>query len=136
MNWHRHAVLLLSLLLLAAILPVMNGCNKARTAYQQGQAYLHASEFGPALEKFEASLAEDPESNMALFGKACCLFELGRFEEALPDFEQFLAQTNAVRATYKDERFDAEFYRDKCKLELGLEVPQNEDAIPEERMRY
>jgi len=111
-------------------------CNKARAHYQNGMAKLHASQFGEALENFEAALVEDPASNMALFGKARSLYELKRFDEALPCFEQFITQTESVRATYSDERFDAEFYRDKCKLELGIEVPQDPDAIPEERMRY
>ena len=123
-------------LLALALLAGTVSCNKARDLYHKGMAELQAQQYGPALEDFEASLALDPTSNMALFGKARCLYELRRFDEALPVFEQFLTQTEPDRATYGDQRFDAEFYRDKCKQELGQEVPQNKDAIPEERMRY
>ena len=112
------------------------GCSKTRLSYQQGLHHLQAQEYSEALEKFDLVLAVDPESNMALFGKARCLYGLSRYDEALPMFEQFLTQTENVRASYRDERFDAEFYRDKCKQELGIEVPQDPDAIPEERMRY
>lgn len=112
------------------------GCSKTRYNYQQGMHHLQAQEYSEGLEKFELVLAADPESSMALFGKARCIYELTRYDEALPLFEQFLTQTEGVRASYRDERFDAEFYRDKCKQELGIEVPQDPDAIPEERMRY
>lgn len=121
---------------LVCLLLGLASCNKERLYYQQGLHHLQAQEYTEALAKFELVLAADPESNMALLGKARCLYELGRHDEALPLFEQFLTQTERVRASYRDERFDAEFYRDKCKQELGIEVPQDPDAIPEERMRY
>lgn len=119
----------------AVLLLLATGCQPgARTLYQQGLRHLQAQEYGPALEKFEESLALEPTSNMALFGKGRALYALNRYEDALPVFEQFLSQTEPVRATYADERSDAEFYRDKCKQELGIEVPQDPSAIPPPRM--
>jgi len=131
---------ILTRMLLAAaalgLLLVLAGCSKTRYNYQQGLHHLQAQEYAEGLEKFELVLAVDPESKLALFGKARCLYELKRYDEALPLFEQFLTLSERVRASYRNERFDAEFYRDKCKQELGIEVPQDPDAIPEERMRY
>lgn len=131
----RLAIYLLASGMIAMLLGLA-ACNKPRLAYQQGLQALQAQEYDEALAKFEEVLAAEPESNLALFGKARCLYELERYEEALPLFEQFLTWTENVRAKYRDERFDAEFYRDKCKQELGMEVPQNPEAIPEEKMRY
>lgn len=122
--------------LLAVMLIGLAGCNQERYDYNRGMALLQARDYSGALEQFEKVLARDPVSNMALFGKARCLYELERYEEALPLFELFITQTEEVRSVYRDERYDAAFYRDKCKLELGMEVPQNPDAIPEEKMRY
>ncbi|MBN2082020.1 tetratricopeptide repeat protein [bacterium] len=126
----------IAILVLAAAVFVLAGCNTQRLDYKQGLALLQAQQYGPALEKFESFLEVEPDSNMGLYGKARCLYELQRYDEALPCFEQFLTQTESNRATYNDERKDAAFYRDKCKMELGMEVPQNKDAIPEEKMRY
>ena len=126
----------IAILALAAVILLCAGCNTQRLDYTQGMALLQAQQYGPALEKFESFLEVEPDSNMGLYGKARCLYELQRYDEALPCFEQFLTQTENVRATYSDERSDAAFYRDKCKTELGMEVPQNQDAIPEEKMRY
>ena len=130
---------MLANLLVAALILILtglSGCNLARYDYSRAMALLQAQDYSAALEKFEQVLERDPQSNMALFGKARCLYGLERYEEALPLFEQFITQTEEVRASYRDERYDAEFYRDKCKLELGMEVPQNPEAIPEEKMRY
>jgi tetratricopeptide (TPR) repeat protein len=118
------------------MLAALTSCNTKRVAYHKGMAHLQAQEYGPALDKFNSILAEDPEQKGATFGKARALYELGRYDEALPVFEQFLTMTEREKSVWKDQRFDAEFYRDKCKQELGMEVPQDPDAIPEERMRY
>jgi len=101
-----------------------------RIHYQKAMDLMHGSNYGEALIEFDKVLNINPASNMALFGKARCLHQLNRFEDALPLFEQFLSQTDAERGTHRDERCDEEFYRDRCKQELGMEVPQNEDAIP------
>ena len=124
-----------TLLALAGVL-LSTACDSGRIEYKQGLALLQAQQFGPALEKFDHYLQKNPDSNMALFGKARCLYELQRYDEALPCFEQFITQTDSERATFRDERFDAAFFRDKCKMELGIEVPQNPNTIPEEKMRY
>ena len=125
-------VIVVSLALLA-----MSACpDSSRLPYQKGMALMQAQEYGPALDKFDESLAADPDLKMPLFGRARCLYQLDRFEEALEAYEKFLVATQQERTKYGDERFDAEFYRDKCKLELGQEVPQDPEAIPEERMRY
>jgi tetratricopeptide (TPR) repeat protein len=122
------------LALVLACVAVLVACEpSARTLYQQGMRHLQAQEYGPALAKFEESLAAEP-SKMALFGKGRALFELARYDEALPVFEQFLVDTDRKRAAYSDERSDSEFYRDRCKQELGIEVPQDESAIPPPRM--
>ena len=114
---------------------VLSGCPaSSRMPYQKGMMLLQAGKHGEALAKFEESLEADPTQRMPLFGKARCLYELGVYEESLKYFERFLGETERDRAKFSSERFDAEFYRDKCKLELGMEVPQNEDAIPPPRM--
>jgi tetratricopeptide (TPR) repeat protein len=128
--------LVLAGLLLAWLVTALAGCNQERYDYSRGMALLQAQDYTGAIEKFDKVLARDPDSSMALFGKARCLYGLERYEEALPLFEQFITQTEEIRADYRDERYDAAFYRDKCKLALGMEVPQNEEAIPEEKMRY
>jgi tetratricopeptide (TPR) repeat protein len=43
-----------------------------------------------AIAEFEAILAEDPHCGPALFNRAMALQELGRFPEALADFEAYL----------------------------------------------
>lgn len=108
----------------------------ARTLYHQGSMLLQAGDYASALDKFEAGLVQQPGSKVLLFGKARALYGLKRFQEALPVFEEFLKATDGEKSLYKDERTDAAFYRDKCKTELGIEVPQNPAAVPEERMRY
>jgi tetratricopeptide (TPR) repeat protein len=96
--------------------------------------HMSAQEYGPAVEEFNKALAAEPEMKMAVFGKARALFELKDFEPALALFEEFLVKTESDRGTFKKERWDSEFYRDKCKQELGMEVEQNKEAIPEPRM--
>jgi hypothetical protein len=67
---------------------------------------------------------------MAQLGKARALYGLQRYAEALPLFEAFLTATEQQRREYDSERSDAAFYRDKCKLALGQEVPQDPEHIP------
>jgi len=118
-----------ALLIAAAVL--LAGCpSKGRAAYQNAMLHLQAQEYQPALDDFRKSLAAEPDNYMALFGEARALYELKQYQQALPLFEQFLTKTDRDRATYSSERDDAEFYRDKCKLELGIEVPQNPADIP------
>ena len=129
----RRTLLILTLLV---SLSLFASCpTESRMPYQKGIRLYEAQNYGEALTEIEKSLAEDPEQNLALFYKARCLYELERYEEAIPAFEEFLSRTQTDRTAYGDERFDAEFYRDKAKQELGQEVPQNEEAIPEPRMR-
>lgn len=135
MNRHSRLTITVLLALLAAGLCLLAACpTKARLPYQKGLTLFQAQNYGGALTEFEKSLQADPEQKLALYYKARCLYELERFDEALPDFEEFIARTEPERAVYSDERYDAEFYRDKCKLELDQEVPQNEEAIPPPRM--
>lgn len=126
--------LLTGLVLAGGALWLLNaaaGCDgKGRMAYQRGMRLLQGQEYQPALEAFREARAADPDSVLALYGEARCLYELHRSQEALPLFEEFLLKTDSLRAQYSDERFDAEFYRDKCKQELGMEVPQNQENIP------
>jgi tetratricopeptide (TPR) repeat protein len=111
------------------------GCNQnAHSHYLLAQEHQMAQEYGPALEEYEKSLALDPTSRMALFGKAVCLYKLQRYSEAQPLFEQFIKDTEPDRASFKAERYDAEFYRDKCMQEQGVEVPQNPCNVPEPPM--
>ena len=126
------------LLIICALVMLLGlaACNKTRLTYQQGQHALQAQEYDNALAKFEEVLPGAEVSKQALIGKARCLYELERYDEALPLFEKFLTWTERVRAQYRDERYDADFYRDKCKQALGIEVPQDPEAIPEEKMRY
>ncbi|MCC7478225.1 tetratricopeptide repeat protein [bacterium] len=125
------AVAVLALLLAAALL----SCEKsARMHYTAAQNAQGAGDWVTALSEYEAILAMQPGDAMATLGKGRALYELRRFEEAIPLFEAFLEDTKNDPATFKDERYDAEFYRDKCKQELGQEVPQNPANIPEPPM--
>ena len=124
----------LSLVSLFAIV-LLNACPSAgRMAYQTAQKNFQEGDYAQALANYEKALEAEQESVMALFGKARCLYELERYSEAMPLFEEFLQKTDTDRVVYSDERFDAEFYRDKCKLELGMEVPQDPSKIPPPRM--
>ena len=114
---------------------VLTSCGSpGRQAYQRAMDLMAQQEYGPAVEEFDKALAAEPEMKMAVFGKARALFELKDYEPALALFEEFLVKTEDESGTFKKERWDSEFYRDKCKQELGMEVLQNEDAIPEPRM--
>lgn len=104
--------------------------NSAHGPYSSAELKRAAGEFQPALDDYNKALAIDPQSHMALWGKAYCTYKLGKYSEALPLFEEFLKATEPEMATYKAQRYDAEFYRDKCKQELGETVPQNPCNIP------
>ena len=127
----RNYSLLLVLLTAVLVLSCLAACNKGSSMeYHQAQALLEGRQYGEALAKYDKVLAIEPQSKLAVYGKARCLFELKRYSEALPLFEQFLTATEEERAIYDDERYDAAFYRDKCKQALGQEVPQNPSHIP------
>jgi tetratricopeptide (TPR) repeat protein len=118
-------------LVAAIVLGLCSGCDRsAHGHYSSAQMKQAAGEFQPALDDYNKALEIEPQSHMALYGKAYCTYKLNKYSEALPLFEQFLKDTEAEMATYKDQRYDAEFYRDKCKQELGQEVPQNPCDIP------
>lgn len=115
----------------SAVLVCATGCPTSPTArYHEAQTLQVAQQFAPAIAEYDKILAKDPKSNMAIFGKAYCSYKLNKYSEALALYEQFLTQTEPEKETYKAERFDAEFYRDKCKQALGQEVPQNPVDIP------
>lgn len=115
----------------AAALLLWTACDQSGHGhYSSAELKRAAGEFGPALVEYTKVLEIDPHSHMALFGKAYCTYKLGKYAEALPLFEQFLKDTEAEAATYRDQRYDAAFYRDKCKQELGQEVPQNPCKVP------
>jgi len=129
----RICSLLLALLTAVLVLSCLASCSKGSSSsmeYHQAQALLEGRQFGEALAKYEKVLAIEPESKLAVYGKGRCLYELKRYSEALPLFEHFLTMTEEERAVYDDERYDAAFYRDKCKQALGQEVPQNPNDIP------
>jgi tetratricopeptide (TPR) repeat protein len=108
--------------------------DTARTLNSKASMQLQAQDFAGALANYEKGLQLEPESKVLLFGKAEALFKLERYAEALPLFEEFITKASTERTAYSDELFDAEFYRDKCKQELGQTVEQNPDAIPPPRM--
>lgn len=117
--------------LVALVLFAVTGCPTSVNArYHKGQDLLAGKQYQPALDEFNKILEKEPDGVMALFGKARCLYGLGKYSEALPAFEDFLKKTYEECDIYRDERYDAEFYRDKCKLALGEEVPQNPADIP------
>jgi tetratricopeptide (TPR) repeat protein len=127
----RIAACLLTTLALGAVMACVAGCPTSPTArFHEAQALQVDQQFGPAIAEYDKILAKDPKSNMALFGKAFCTYKLNKYSEALALYEQFITQTESEPATYKSERFDAEFYRDKCKQALGQDVPQNPADIP------
>lgn len=124
-----------AMVLIAAALLSFCGCAKsARMHYTAAQNAQGANDWNTALSEYEEVLKQQPDDVMGLLGKARSLYELKRFSEALPLFEQFLDKTKGDPATFKGERYDAEFYRDRCKQELGQEVPQDPTHIPEPPM--
>lgn len=127
----RNPGYLLTTITLGVVALCAMGCPTSPTArFHEAQALQVDQQFGPAIAQYDKILANDPKSNMAIFGKAYCTYKLNKYSEALALYEQFLTQTESDKATYKSERFDAEFYRDKCKQALGQDVPQNPAEIP------
>jgi tetratricopeptide (TPR) repeat protein len=127
----RNAAYVLTSLALGAVMMCALGCPTSPTArFHEAQTLQVAQQFGPAIAEYDKILAKDPKSNMAIFGKAYCEYKLNKYSEALALYEQFLTQTESEVATYKSERYDAEFYRDKCKQALGQDVPQDPAEIP------
>jgi TolA-binding protein len=119
--------------LAVACAALLGGCKPGeRMLYQNGMMKMEAKDYAGAEQDFDASLQKNPNSKSALYRKAYCLYKLENYKDAEPLFEQFLQATdnNEWTATFIDERKDAAFYRDKCKLALGEEVPQNPDDIP------
>ncbi|MEZ5338899.1 MAG: tetratricopeptide repeat protein [bacterium] len=126
----RIGMLCLALFCLGLML-VATGCPSAgRDSYQRGLRAYDEGDYANALTDFDAALVAEPESVMAAYGRALTLFKLQRYEDAIEAFETFLAKSESERAVYQDERKDAAFYRDKCREALGIEIPQNERAIP------
>lgn len=110
---------------------VFAGCNPDPTIQmRKGQALLDGRQYGPAINEFDKVLAAQPDNKGALLGKARSLYMLKKYQEALALFEKFIADTESERALYRNDRFDAEFYRDKCKQALGETVEQNPLHIP------
>jgi tetratricopeptide (TPR) repeat protein len=129
------ATKLIFLICLMALLSVCAGCNESgRSMNHKAIMQMQDKDYAGALASYEKGLELEPDSKVLVLGKARALFELGRYQEALPLFEYFIQQAYSERATFKDEIFDAEFFRDKCKQELGLPVEQNKEAIPPPRM--
>ena len=104
--------------------------SPGRDLYQKALRQYDAGEYQAALDLFDKALEKEPDSVMVMYGRALSLYKLERFEDAIAAFETFLAKSESVRKDFRDERSDAEFYRDKCKLALGIELEQNESAIP------
>ncbi len=111
------------------------GCNQSgRSLNHKAIMQMQDKDYAGALATYEEALKLEPDSKVLLFGKAEALYFLERYDEALPLLEDFLVKADAERAAYKEEIFDAKFYRDKCKQELGMPVEQNKEAIPPPRM--
>ncbi|MCB1220327.1 MAG: tetratricopeptide repeat protein [Planctomycetales bacterium] len=118
-------------LLVLVLACLASGCpSKGRASYQDGLRAYDAQDYNKALELFDKALEAEPESVMISYGRALSLYQLQRYEEAIEAFETFLQKSESERGSYQDERKDAAFYRDKCKEALGIEIPQNERAIP------
>lgn len=129
MNWRqvKTGILILGVMCCCMVA----GCPSAgRNAYQQGLRAYDAGDYQQALTLFDEALEKEPDSVMVVYGRALSLYKLQRYEEAIAAFEEFIDKSESERASFQDERKDAAFYRDKCKLELGMELEQNERAIP------
>lgn len=127
----RCIYLIYVMLAAGAMLASLPGCPRSPNAlFHQAQVQQTTQQFDQALATYDKVLAKDPQSLMALFGKARCTYELGRYDEALALYEDFLTRSEEQKAIYRDERYDAEFYRDKCKQQLGQAVEQDPTKIP------
>ncbi len=120
-----------ALVVLTAALLLLGGCfENARTHYHNADFAMAAKDYTKALAEYEQVLKMQPGSKMGLLGKARALFELKRYAEAEPLFEEFLVKSEPEQGSYRGERKDAEFYRDRCKEQLGQEVKQDPSHIP------
>ena len=121
----------IALLICVTLLLGCAGCNESgRSLHHKGVMQMQDQDYAGALASYEKGLQLEPTSKVLLLGKAKALYYLERYDEALPLFEDFIQKADAERAAYRDEIYDAKFMRDKCKQELGMEVEQNQDAIP------
>lgn len=85
----------------------------AQQRFTRGSTLYEARSFGPALDEFRASLALYGSPNTRLY-VARCLRELGRLDEALPEFER--AMREAADRAPTDPRYAAT--RDAAQTEM------------------
>lgn len=118
-------------LLVAGFLIGLASCEtNARTHYHNAEMALMAKDYNKAITEYDKSLAKQPDSVMARHGKARALYGQEKWGEARALFEEFLKLTEKEIHTYRQEREDAVFYRDRCRQELGETVEQDPRKIP------
>lgn len=97
------------------VLTVGDLSEEARGAalYNRGQAYLAQSQAEKALQDFNAALDIAPDSEALLLNRAATLRKLGRYEEAIADYDRLLAGDHQPRAALYFNRGIAFHYLDR-----------------------
>lgn len=105
--------LVASLALLAPTAAAQDNTAFAQQRFTRGAGLYEQRDFSRALDEFRASLALYGSPNTRLY-VARCLRELGRFDEALPEFER--AMREAADRAVTDPRYNAT--RDAAQTEM------------------
>ena len=123
------------LFMATALLLALAGCHtNARTHYHNAEMAYMAKDYTKAIAEYDKSLAKQPDSVIARFGKAKTYYAMGKWVEARTLFEEFITLTEKEIHEYRHEREDAVFYRDSCRQELGETVEQDPSKVPDPPM--
>jgi tetratricopeptide (TPR) repeat protein len=118
-------------MLALALATLLTGClTNARTHQHNADMALMAKDYGTAIAEYDKGLAKQPDSVMLRFGKAKALYGQEKWPEARALFEEFLQLTSTDQHPWIKQRKEAEFYRDRCRQEMGETVEQDPREIP------
>ena len=114
-----------------AVLLLLSACETtARTHYHNGEMALMAKDYARAIEEYDKALVKEPDHLQARLGRAKALYGQKKWAEARTAFEEFLKLTETDQHPWRKERQDAQFYRDRCRQQLGETLEQDPRAVP------
>jgi len=108
----------IALLLAVGLLAACSATS--RDYYVKGKDLMIVKDYAGALAAFEKGLEFDPDSPLLTYEKARALYSLERWQEAMDVLKRFLELTDAERSSYADERWNADFWIEKCEEHLGI----------------